>query len=44
MHRRSFLAGLGLRELGYREGKNVAVEWRPAEGRPSWLDSTWTSS
>ncbi len=44
MHRRSFLAGLGQRELGYREGKNVAVEWRPAEGRPSWPDSTWTSS
>jgi putative tryptophan/tyrosine transport system substrate-binding protein len=25
----------GLRDLGYVEGKNIAIEWRSAEGRPN---------
>jgi putative tryptophan/tyrosine transport system substrate-binding protein len=28
----------GLRELGYVEGQNIAVEWRSAEGRPDRTD------
>jgi putative ABC transport system substrate-binding protein len=28
---------LGLRELGYVEGKNIIIEWRSAEGKPERL-------
>ena len=27
----------GMRELGYVEGKNLAIEWRPAEGKSELL-------
>src|SRR5437870_11854149 len=27
----------GLRELGYVEGQNIAIEYGFAEGRPEWL-------
>ena len=27
---------LALRELGYIEGQNIAIEYRYAEGRPDW--------
>ena len=41
----------GLREQGYREGQNLAIEFRASQGRneaypalpPSWSGSTWMS-
>jgi putative ABC transport system substrate-binding protein len=27
----------GLDEIGYVEGRNVTIDWRPAEPRPDWL-------
>ena len=35
----------GLRDLGYIDGQNVAIEYRYAEGRPErlpiWLQTSW---
>jgi putative tryptophan/tyrosine transport system substrate-binding protein len=30
----------GLRELAYVEGRNIAIEWRYAEGKEEWFPSS----